>query len=77
MHSKIINILKATINSTIVAFVYVGTILGIIAILFSSKISMAISLLNTITIKTEDKSASEVKIDLVHNKLEKKPKDYN
>ena len=73
MHSKIINILKATINSTIVAFVYVGIILGIIAILFSSKISMAISLINTITIKTEDKLASEVKIDLSNHRLETKP----
>lgn len=73
MLSKIINILKATINSTIVAFVYVGIILGIIAILFSSKISMAISLINTITIKTEDKLASEVKIDLSNNRLETKP----
>ena len=73
MHSKIINILKATINSTIVAFVYVGIILGIIAILFSSKISMAISLINTITIKTEEKLASEVKLDLEHNKLITKP----
>lgn len=67
-------ILKATISNTIVAFVYVGIIAGIVAILFSSKISMAIGLINTITVKSEEKMASEVKIDLVHNKLEKKPK---
>ena len=67
-------ILKATISNTIVAFVYVFIIVGIIAILFSSKISLAIGLINTVTVKSEEKMASEVKIDLVHNKLEKKPK---
>ena len=73
MHSKLNNILKATIKSTIVAFVYVGIIVGIIAILFSSKISMAISLINTVTVKTEEKMASEVKIDLQNHRLKTKP----
>ena len=73
MLSKLNNILKATISSTIVAFVYVGLILGIIALLFSSKISMAISLINRITINTEEKMASEVKIDLESNKIITKP----
>ena len=65
---------KAAINNIIVAFVYVLIIVGIITLLFSSKISKAISVINTITVKTEEKLTSEVKIDLEHNKLTTKPK---
>lgn len=65
---------KAAINNIIVAFVYVLIIVGFITLLFSSKISKAISVINTITVKTEEKLSSEVKIDLEHNKLETKPK---
>ena len=67
-------ITKAAIKNIIVAFAYVLIILIIIAIFFSSKINKAISVINTITIKSEEKEASDVKIDLEHNKLETKPK---
>ena len=67
-------ITKAAIKNIIVAFAYVLIILIIIAIFFSSKINKAISVINTITIKSEEKEASNVKIDLEHNKLETKPK---
>ena len=46
---------KAAINNIIVAFVYVLIIVGFITLLFSSKISKAISVINTITVKTEEK----------------------
>lgn len=71
--SKENTILKATISNIIVAFVYVAIIVAIITILFSSKISMAISLINRISIDTSKKILSEVKIDLEHNKLEHYP----
>ncbi len=66
-------ILKATIKNIIVAFVYVVIIVAIITLLFSSKISMAISLINTISVDTSKKVLSDVKIDLEHNKLESYP----
>ena len=66
-------ILKATIKNTIVAFVYVAIIIGIIAILFGNKISMAISLINTISIETGEKNTQEVKIDMNSYMLEKYP----
>ncbi len=71
--SKQNTILKATISNIIVAFVYVAIIVAIIIILFSSKISMAISLINRVSIDTSKKVLSEVKIDLEHNKLESYP----
>lgn len=71
--SKQNTILKATISNIIVAFVYVAIIVAIITLLFSSKISMAISLINRISIDTSKKVLSEVKIDLEHNKLEHYP----
>ena len=67
-------ILKATITNIIVAFVYVAIIVCIIAIFFSPQISKAISVINTITVKSEEKEAKNVKIDLVHNKMITKPK---
>ena len=63
-------ILKATITNIIVAFVYVIVIVSVIALIFSPQISKAISVINTITVKSEEKEAKNVKIDLVHNKLE-------
>lgn len=74
MHKRI---LKATISNIIVAFVYVAIIVSIITVLFSSKISMAISLMNTISIDTSNRILSEVTIDLEHNKLEKYPEYGN
>ena len=66
-------ILKATIKNTIVAFVYVAIIIGIIAIIFGNKISTAISLINTISIETGEKNTQEVKIDLNSSMLEEYP----
>lgn len=74
MHSKNNNtILKATIKNVIVAFMYVAIIVLAIAIPFSSKISMAISLINRVSIDTSKKILADTKIDLEHNKLENYP----
>ena len=67
-------ILKATIRNIIVAFVYVLIIVGAIALFLHPQISKAISVINTITVKSEEKEAKNIKIDLTHNKLETKPK---
>lgn len=73
-HNKKNTILKAAIKNIIVAFVYVGIIVAFIAILFAPKISKAISVVNTITVKSEEKETRNVKLDLEHNRLETKPK---
>ena len=66
-------ILKATIRNIIVAFIYVIIVVGIIGILFTPQISMAISLVNRISTDTSKKIQSDVKIDLKNNKLESYP----
>ena len=76
MHSKSDDsntIFKATIKNIIVAFIYVIIIVAIIIVLFGSKISLAMSLINTISIDTNKQILSDVKIDLEHNKLEHYP----
>lgn len=74
MHKKNKNsILRATITNIIVAFIYAVIIAGALAIPFSSKISTAISLINLISVETNKKILSDVKIDLEHNKLESYP----
>ncbi len=74
MHKKIKNsILRATITNIIVAFIYAIIIASALAIPFSSKISTAISLINMISVETNKKILSDVKIDLEHNKLESYP----
>ena len=65
--------LKATIKNIIVAFAYATVIVLIIMIFFQSKISKAISLINTISIETNTEKTSEVKIDLEHNKIQRYP----
>lgn len=67
------SILRATITNIIVAFIYAIIIAGALAIPFSSKISTAISLINLISVETNKKILSDVKIDLEHNKLESYP----
>ena len=67
------SILKATITNIIVAFIYAIIIAGALAIPFSSKISMAISLINLISVETNKQILSDVKIDLEHNKLQSYP----
>ena len=70
-------VLKATIKNTIVAFVYVAIVIGIIAILFGNQISMAISLINTVSIETgeknTEKNTQKVKINLESKMLEEYP----
>ena len=60
-------VLKATIKNTIVAFVYVSIIVGIIEIFFGSKISMAISLINTISIEKGEKNIQEAQTNQEEN----------
>lgn len=57
-------ILKATICNIIVAFVYIAVFCFAIFILFSSKISMAMGIVDTISIDTSKKILKDVKIDL-------------
>lgn len=75
MHKKQKNntIMKATIKNLVVAFIYAFIIVLVIGILFSSPISRAISLINTISIDTSKEILSDVKIDLEHNQLESYP----
>lgn len=75
MHKKQKNntIMKATISNLVVAFIYAFIIVLIIGIFFSSPISKAISLINTISIDTNKEILKDVKIDLEHNQLESYP----
>ena len=65
--------LKATIKNLIVAFIYVAIVVVTIIIVFGSQISMAISLINLVSIDTSKQILSEVEIDLEHNKLKSYP----
>ena len=62
-------VVKATIRDIIVAFLYVSIVVGIIYGLFSKKISEAISLVDMISIKTNEKVLEKVKIDLERKTL--------
>ena len=64
---------KATIRHIIVAFIYVSIIILLINIFFAERISLAISLINKISINTSQEVYKEVKIDLTNNKLETYP----
>ncbi len=66
-------IMKATISNLVVAFIYVLIIVLTIGILFSSTISKAISLINTISIDKNNETLEDVKIDLEHNQLQSYP----
>lgn len=57
-------VVKATIRDIIVAFLYVSIIVGAIYGLFSQKISEAISLVDMVSIKTNEDILEDVKIDL-------------
>ena len=72
MHKKESNI-KATIKHIIVAFIFVAIICIIIQIMFGNQISMAISLVNKISIDTSKKVLSEIKLDENTNKLKVYP----
>lgn len=57
-------VIKATIRDIIVAFLYVSIVVGVIYGLFSEKISEAISLVDMVSIRTNEKVLENVKIDL-------------
>lgn len=66
-------IVKATIKNIIVAFIYVAIIVTTIRILLYPSISLAISLVNGISVDTTKQILKDVKIDLEHNKLTSYP----
>ena len=66
-------IVKATIKNIIVAFIYVAIIVTTIGILLYPSISLAISLVNGISVDTTKQILKDVKIDLEHNKLTSYP----
>lgn len=63
------DIIKATIRHIIVAFIYVLIVVLLINIFFIDKISLAISLINSISIAENKEVYQEVKIDLESKKL--------
>ena len=73
MRNQNTNILKATIKDIIVAFICIAIIFFTIYIAWGSEISLAISLVNKISIDTSKKVLEEVKLNSVTNKLESYP----
>lgn len=67
------SVLGATIKSIIVAFLYIGIILGITYSLFADMISEAVSLVDMVSIKTNEKELKDVKIDLKTKNLKNYP----
>jgi len=67
------NVLGATIKNIIVAFLYVIIIFGVTYVLFGSTISRAISLIDMISIKTNEEVLKDMKIDLKTKNLENYP----
>ena len=66
-------ILKATISYLIVAFIYVAVFVSVIYVLFSAKISMAMGIVDTISIDTSKKILKDVKINLETRELKSYP----
>lgn len=64
---------KATIKKIIVAFIYVVTICFFIIIFFSKPISKAISLIELISVETNNEELKEVKINFATKNLESYP----
>lgn len=71
--NKKTDFVKATISNIIVAFIYVAVFCFIIYFLFSSKISMAMGIVDTISIDTSKKILKDVKIDLETRNLKEYP----
>lgn len=67
------SILIATIKHLIVAIIFIVIIMAIIYILFGSRISMAISLINKVSIDTSNVVLKEVKLNSVTKRLESYP----
>ena len=65
--------IKATISDIIVAFIYVASFVLIIYWLFSSKISMAMGIVDTISIDTSKKILKDVTINLETRNLNSYP----
>ena len=63
----------ATIRSLIVAFIYVAIFACIINIVFSEKISLAMGIIDTISVDTSNKILKDVKIDLKTMNLKSYP----
>ena len=74
-NNKIQNIIKATIKSMIVAFIYVIIIFCGLYILFSSKINRVISLIDIISIENKKEEIKDVEINLETKNLINYP-DY-
>ena len=64
---------KATISNLIVAFIYVAVFCSCLYGLFSTKISMAMGIVDTISIDTSKKILKDVKIDLETRNLKAYP----
>ncbi len=64
MRNQNTNILKATIKDIIVAFICIAIIFFTIYIAWGSEISLAISLVNKISIDTSKKVLEEVKLNI-------------
>ena len=74
MHSKNNhNILIATIKNLIVAIIFVIILSSIIYALFGSRISMAISLINKVSIDTSNVILEDIKLNSVTKRLENYP----
>ena len=67
------SILIATIKHLIVAIIFIVIIMSIICILFGSRISMSISLINKVSIDTSNVVLKEVKLNSVTKRLESYP----
>lgn len=66
-------VVKATISQIIVAFLYVGILIGVVYILFGEGISKAFSIVDMISIETRKETLKEVKIDLETKNLKAYP----
>ena len=71
--NSITDYMKATISNIIVAFIYVLVFCFIIYIVFSSKISMAMGIVDSISIDTSKKILKDVTIDLETRDLKSYP----
>lgn len=67
------NIIKATIKSVIVAFIYSAIIFIIVYLMFSNSISRAISIIDMISLDTTEKILENVKLNLDTKNLENYP----
>lgn len=67
------NIMGATIKQIIVAFVYIIIVFAVVCIFFSNTISKVFSIIDIISINTNKRILSDVKIDLATKNLKNYP----